>query len=128
MFDIFSVVSKEMWKWCPFHFGSQVCQLNTDSDEGVPIDAINEYGAYNIVVEDADDKENGTVCNFTISSNAIRGGSVFRSTATAGKYMEHVTVTWIQGSKTPQLKYMNKPSGEDIPTIQRFKVSFRKTA
>lgn len=116
------------WKLCPFHYGSQIIKLNSETLESVPITQINEFGAYDIVVEDADDKENGAISNFTISANKVNGGSIFRSTASCGMYSEHVCITWKKGTVHPHLKYMGAPVGDDAPLEQNFKVVFRKTA
>ncbi len=110
--------------WCPFRFDSQIVVLNKNDENGSVIEKINEYGAYEFVVESTYDKHNGSVACFTVASNAF-GGSVNRSVATAGKFGEHVTLSWSKGTVHPRLKYSQTPNN-DGPTEQSFRVVWKK--
>ena len=115
------------WWWNSlFSIDSQLITLTKDSQEEVFISKIIEYGAYEIFVEDANDKTNGCNAIFNVCVN-VRGASITR-TCTQGQYSESIHVSWPAGSTSPTLKYHNVPVGDAfVPIEQTFKVTFSKT-
>jgi hypothetical protein len=109
---------------CPVAFGSQDITLKKGGEEGSIITSMETFGMYDIMVEDANDKENGTRAFFSILATKDRGGKTFRSVSTVGKHEEHLMITW-DPSQKPVLKYMKVPTGTDSPVEQTFRVVFR---
>lgn len=111
------------WKWCPFRYDSQIVTLSKDTD-AVLTSMCDKNTVYDVVVKDADDKETGSLAHFILTTSKVRGGSVFRTVATAGKYGETVTIH-SNADSAPILKYHSPPSGDDTPKEQRFRVVFK---
>jgi hypothetical protein len=112
------------------HYGTQLVGKEDQriyKGNGSIIEGINNYGAYEILVQSADDLENGTAACFFVTSNKHRGASIFRSVTSTGKWGEHLTITWKYGETHPRLTYMCPPSA-DGPKQQAFKLAYKTVA
>jgi len=109
----------------PISMGEEIVTLDASVNAHSKIQTMNRFGAYTVLVSDADDEDSGSSAVFQVVANRDKGGSIFRCAAVSGKFGEHLTLNWTVGEDLPTLKFMSFLPREGIfPKQMKYKVKW----